>query len=167
MQHDSPTRADTDVVGSRAVAQLVDILVIVVVTFVVAVLVGSFALESADGTLTESGLDLIVFLLLALVSLGYGFALEAFWGGQTLGKRLMGIKVVMGSGRDVTTGAAFLRNVPALISPGWFAYLVALFSMATSDKRKRVFDRVANTVVVRGSPGSDGKPVGGIHERDR
>ena len=69
--------------------------------------------------------------------------------GQTLGKRLLGIKVVRAdSGGVPGLGAAALRTVLRIID-GIFFYLVAFISVLASQKNKRLGDMVAHTLVVR------------------
>ncbi len=56
-------------------------------------------------------------------------------------------------GLVLEAGKAFLRNIPVLVFfipyYGVFGYTAALISMAATDKRQRLFDRVAETVVVK------------------
>ena len=156
---EAPERDDTDVVGARVVAQVVDLFVIFFAFF--AVLFFSGFSGGAVGALTgsaESVADafvLVGILAAFFVFLGYGFVLEAVWDGQTLGKRLVGIRVVKEDGSDVGPGAALVRNLPSIVSLSWLAYLVALLSMAMSDKRQRLFDLLAGTVVVREGYGAE------------
>jgi len=134
-------RHETDVVGARIVAQIVDTIVMTiqlfVVGFVLAILLGGNPGDAEIG----------VFLALLTLPL-YGTILEGYFDGKTIGKMLVGIKVVKVSGDPCDPAGAFVRNVPALVAPGWLAYLVALASMASSDVRQRLFDRIAETTVV-------------------
>lgn len=109
-----------------------------VVGFVLAVLLGG---NPGDA---ESGVFLAMFTLPL-----YGMILEGNFDGKTIGKMLVGIKVVKVRGEPWDPAAACVRNVPAFVAPGWLAYLVALASMASSDVRQRLFDRIAETTVVR------------------
>jgi uncharacterized RDD family membrane protein YckC len=148
-----PERDDTDVIGKRIVAQIIDLLLIGMLSiaglFLFALLrIGAGGSESAlAGAMTGLGL-----MIAGLTPFAYNFVLEAFWDGYTVGKRLLGIKVVEEDGSKLSTSSAFIRSIPGVASFGWLAYLVALLSMATSDKRQRLFDRLAGTVVVTESP---------------
>lgn len=78
----------------------------------------------------------------------YHVALEGT-GGQTVGKRVVGIAVVGDDGQRCSyvgaatrTGFRFLDWLPA-------GYLVGLASIALTERRKRLGDFAANTVVVR------------------
>lgn len=77
--------------------------------------------------------------------------------GQTLGKRLCGIRVIRISGEKMTLGIAFLRWVGSLIS-GILFFLG--FIWIAFDRRKQGWhDKIAATLVVRAGNES-GKQVG-------
>lgn len=104
-----------------------------------------FPLTIVVGLLSGGG-ESASMLLLALV-LGYYVLCEAATG-ATLGKRMVGIRVVGEDGRDLTFGAAVVRNVLRLVD-GFFFYLVGVIFALTSSRRQRLGDRAAHTVVVR------------------
>ncbi|MFB6132125.1 MAG: RDD family protein [Halanaeroarchaeum sp.] len=143
---------DTDVVGARALAQIVDALVTIVLF---ASLAGGLVLLLA-GPAAIRGAPLLAVLMVgspAMVLAGavaslYPVVLEWRWDGQTVGKRVAGIRVVARDGGPIGPGSALSRNVFAAVDAAFF-YLVGLAAMATSPDRQRVGDRVAGTVVVR------------------
>lgn len=149
-----PERDDTDVIGARVLAQIID-LVLMVVLFLLFLVALSFTggfISSLTGAPGDGIVDTFVdlgILIGGIAALAYGFVLEALWNGQTVGKRLAGIRVVSESGTRLSGGKALLRNIPAIASFAWISYLVALLSMAATDRRQRVFDSLAGTVVVR------------------
>ena len=140
---DKPNRDSTDVVGARVGAQVVDLILMFVQILVVGV--GLAALARPETESAVRGYIGLGFLTLPL----YGGLLEGFWGGQTVGKRLFGIRVVDRHGDEPSAGQAFVRNVPAVILFSWVTSAVALAAMAMDDRRQRVFDMVAGTYVVR------------------
>jgi uncharacterized RDD family membrane protein YckC len=79
--------------------------------------------------------------------LGYYVLCEAATG-ATLGKRMVGIRVVSEDGKGLTFGAAVVRNVLRLVD-GFFFYLVGAIFALTSSRGQRLGDRAAHTVVVR------------------
>jgi hypothetical protein len=83
------------------------------------------------------------------VVVGYHILLEAFWNGQTLGKKALGIRVRMADGSPVTPGAAFMRNVLRLgdFLPSF--YTLGLMAMFFTEKSQRLGDVAANTIVVK------------------
>ena len=87
-----------------------------------------------------------VWLWLGL-ALGYYVLCEAATG-MTLGKRMVGMRVVDEDRDLVGLGAAVVRNVLRVVD-GLFFYLVgALFALA-SPRGQRLGDRAAHTLVVR------------------
>lgn len=148
-----PSRHDTDVVGGRVIAQVIDLFTMLGIFFIIMILFGFtggiLSALTGSGESVVSAFTTMGMITGGLIVLGYSFILEAFWNGQTVGKRLFGIKVVKEDGSKIDTGSALVRNIPAIASLSWFVYLVALLSMAASDKRQRLFDRLAGTVVVK------------------
>ena len=68
--------------------------------------------------------------------------------GQTLGKWLVKIKVVKENGAPISYGDAAIRTILRIID-GLFDYLVGAILIWTSDKKQRLGDRLAHTVVVQ------------------
>ena len=130
----------------RIVAGLLDFGVLVVVLFWLAVFT---RVPTADG-----GFDLpvwsYVFFLIWWLSYYAGF--EYFWNGQTPGKRVARIRVVMGSGHRVTRDAAIKRTLarPLDMFPWVTPYALGiLWMLATGEKRRqRLGDKWAGTKVV-------------------
>lgn len=139
-------------IGSRFVAILLDkilLFVVCVVLFIAALLFfGSLArmgdrLDNASNWFI-AGLVLIVFL----ITWGYFALFEAFWNGQTPGKRVMKLRVIKDSGRQITFFESLARNLLRFIDymPG--LYLVGVITMICNKRNKRLGDFVAGTIVV-------------------
>lgn len=148
-----PDRSDTDVFGERIGAQVTDqiLLAVIFVGLLVIFSVALTALLSATGMAGSDlgdALSLLMALVVLLVTVSYSFVLETVWNGQTVGKRLFGIRVVSEQGEPIGAGKALVRNLPVFFSYGLWANLAALLSIATTDRRQRLFDRAAGTVVV-------------------
>jgi uncharacterized RDD family membrane protein YckC len=90
------------------------------------------------------------FLLLAvfLVNWFYFVIWELSSRGQSLGKRIMGIRVVRSDGSPVNPGASFLRNLLRFADTFMSLNLIALISIAASRGFRRLGDWAADTVVV-------------------
>ena len=140
---DRPDRDATDVVGSRIGAQIVDLVVMFVQVFAVTFALALLVRPNHEAAVR--GFVGLAFLTLPL----YGGLLEGYWNGQTVGKRLLGIKVVDGRGDEASVGQAIVRNLPAVILFSWLTSAVALAAIAIDDRHQRVFDVVAGTYVVR------------------
>lgn len=150
---EAPQREDTDVVVERVFAQIVDNFVASLAAFIAG---GTFigiaiALQSVNETF--SGIIALVGVLVFLLTVfGYEPFLEYRWRGQTVGKKALGIKAVKENGEEIGGREALLRNLPIIgfIVPyfGLVSYPTALIAIGSSDKRQRVFDKVAETVVI-------------------
>lgn len=137
-------------IGSRAIAHLLDCLILLVVNvllFVFVILVsrlysGSWLPALADYLLA------ITIVLWIILNLGYFVCSEAFMGGQTLGKRRLGMRVIQNNGQSATLLSIIIRNLFRLLDMMPAFYFVGVLSMFLSSKDKRVGDMVAGTMVV-------------------
>lgn len=141
--------------GTRLVATILDGIVIaamVYVPFVVAAMVGG-----AIGRATDAG-NVVVPLTLAFGALGLVGFIAWCWltvkyvrsNGQTIGKKILGIKVVRTDGSPISLGRIFwLRNVVnGLISIiPLYGLIDALFIFG--EPRQCVHDKIADTFVVK------------------
>jgi uncharacterized RDD family membrane protein YckC len=94
----------------------------------------------SGGIIAAAAITLIVWFL-------YYTLLEGRYG-QTLGKWLVKIKVVKEDGAPISYGDAAIRTILRIID-GLFDYLVGAILIWTSDKKQRLGDRLAHTVVVQ------------------
>jgi uncharacterized RDD family membrane protein YckC len=142
-------------IGSRFVAVLVDHLiqlVALVLEILLFVWIGSAVPDSVKDTSMDMAgkwfVAILIFLNFAFFA-GYFALFEAYWKGQTPGKRLMKLRVIKDSGRQITFFEALSRNVIRFFElsiPGM--YLTAVITMALNKQNKRLGDFVAGTIVV-------------------
>lgn len=130
-------------VGSRALAHLLDALIVVAAMIVLSI--GILAVLARFDSAIASGLVMFLTFILPIL---YFVLCEGLGNGQTIGKRTMGVRVRMADGTPVGLEAAILRNLlrPADLLPG--PYLVGLASMFLSSRAQRLGDLVAGTIVV-------------------
>lgn len=95
----------------------------------------------------------LVTLSYAIVSVGYSIYFEWYWRGQTLGKRVMGIRVIDAAGLYLQPYQVVIRNLMRYVDALPLVYLVGGVASALSDKAQRLGDMVAHTVVIRVSAG--------------
>ncbi len=83
------------------------------------------------------------------VTVSYGMTLEWFWRGQTVGKRLLRLRVVDAAGLRLQFSQVTIRNMLRVVDllPG--LYLVGGVTALCSRKAQRLGDLAANTVVIR------------------
>ncbi|MCM3115676.1 RDD family protein [Neobacillus sp. MER 74] len=90
----------------------------------------------------------ITIIALFIVNGGYFFAYEFFSGGRTLGKKLMGIRVIQENGHSITLLSSFIRNLIRIIDSLPTAYFLGIIMIFFHSKHKRLGDLVAGTIVV-------------------
>jgi uncharacterized RDD family membrane protein YckC len=93
-----------------------------------------------------AGLGAISFFVLSIV---YGMFCEWRWRGQTIGKRLFGLRVIDSHGLRLRLSQVALRNLMRLFDSLPLLYLVGATASLFSCNLQRLGDLVANTVVVR------------------
>lgn len=137
----------TDVLGRRIGAGLVDLLLMTMLFFVMAVLFGEAESSGGNATVNLEGLPALSFF--AIMVLYYG-VLEAT-SGQTLGKLLLGVRVVnLVDGARPATGAIVARTLLRLIDILPVGYIVGLVAvLVTGEKRQRLGDLAGGTTVAR------------------
>lgn len=136
-------------IGSRALAALIDMAILLGVLVAGALLL---ALLARLGVRLGSWASAV--LLLAAFALWYGYFtfFEGLRAGQTPGKRAAGIRVVRDTGHPVTLAAAATRNLVRVADFLPPPYLLGTVLVALHPRAKRLGDMVAGTVVVRDRP---------------
>ncbi len=141
-------------VGSRFVAALLDSLILFAFFFaeiLAMVAIGTAASRTGNGSVSSAAgkwfLAVVVFLNFA-VAWGYFALFEAYWHGQTPGKRVMKVRVIKDSGRQITLFEALARNLLRVVDylPGF--YLVGLITLLCNKRNQRLGDLAAGTMVV-------------------
>jgi uncharacterized RDD family membrane protein YckC len=83
------------------------------------------------------------------ISVGYGIVLEWRWRGQTIGKRILGLRVIDARGLRLHLPQIVLRNLLRLVDALPLLYLVGGMVCFLSRHGQRLGDLAANTVVAR------------------
>ena len=149
--------------GSRFIAYLLDQLVLLVALLaaVAAALVLTYSQAPEWGERLTRGATgepgfFVTFVLIALGSLtlvnaaAYGL-MELLLRGRTIGKKVMGLRVVKANGFRLDFTAVLLRNVARLVDLALLLpplMLPTLFVAFATDKRQRLGDLLAGTLVV-------------------
>ena len=137
--------SDVHVTGRRVLATLVDFILFFVLLFVLAIPFGTTSTETGGVSASLGTLGTLVY---TVIIFAYYVLLEGYLG-QTVGKMLLGIKVVReGNGEVPGLGAAAIRTLLRIID-GFFFYIVAFITVLVSGKNQRLGDMAANTLVVR------------------
>ncbi len=83
------------------------------------------------------------------LSTGYGICLEWLWRGQTLGKRVLGLRVMDAQGLRLDFSQIVIRNLLRTIDLLPAFYLVGGVACVFTRNAQRLGDLAANTIVVR------------------
>ncbi len=142
-------------VGSRFVAALLDSLILSAFFFaelMVMVMIGaaSSVSHAAGGWSDTAGKWFVAFVVFVNFAIVWGyFALfEAYWHGQTPGKRSMKLRVIKDSGRQITLFEAMARNLLRVVDYLPSLYLVGVITMLCNKQNQRLGDLAAGTIVV-------------------
>jgi uncharacterized RDD family membrane protein YckC len=130
-------------VGRRAVAVIIDSILLGIVAYLVAMATGN---TTAEGFQLHGTPAVLVFL----IAFGYYVFMEKT-SGATLGKMAMKLKVVKQDGAALDWQAAVVRNILRIID-GLFFYLVGAIAVWISKSKQRLGDMAAHTIVVRAQP---------------
>jgi uncharacterized RDD family membrane protein YckC len=129
----------------RAAAKIVDFAIVASVLALAALVVRS----RRFGPLGDVGVGVpeLILIFLIVVSPLYT-VLSEYWAGKTIGKWLMGLRVVRESGARIGLGQAFVRQLALVFQVFVFDCLFALFT----EKRQRACELLSKTRVVRAQP---------------
>jgi uncharacterized RDD family membrane protein YckC len=128
--------------GRRCLAWVIDLACIGTMTSVVGTLLGSLQLISVDFAKAASVLAYFV------ISIGYGVGMEWHWRGQTVGKRLLRLRVMDAGGLRLHFSQIAMRNLLRVVDMLPAFYMVGGISCLLSQRAQRLGDFAANTIVV-------------------
>jgi uncharacterized RDD family membrane protein YckC len=137
-------------IGSRAIAHLLDGLILLVINgllFIFAIITSNVVEER----LFSGAFDYSVAILLiitVLLNVGYFVLTEMYMGGQTPGKRVLGLRVLQQNGQSATFLSIIIRNLFRILDLLPSFYFLGMVVMLFSSKDKRIGDMVAGTIVI-------------------
>ncbi|WP_232828631.1 RDD family protein [Kribbella monticola] len=132
---------------TRALACAIDVVIQGIVLAILFTTLFGFLLTSASDALRGA----IIFFVLLLVLVGYRVVMETLTRGRTLGKLMLGLKVVRDDGSSIRFRHALVRTLLWLFvdfAP-WFAASPGIVTSLMNKQGKRIGDLVAGTVVIR------------------
>lgn len=132
--------------GPRILARILD-----GVLFILIMAAGAIFVSLTEGTLSDIGVGILVAIYI-LLYVFYDLLCEIFMNGQSIGKKVMKIKVISLDGGRPSVGQYMLRWLFRIVDFSLTGSLCALISAAVSEKNQRVGDMVAGTVLIRTNP---------------
>jgi uncharacterized RDD family membrane protein YckC len=136
-------------IGSRAIAHLMDGLILVAFNGVLLACVIGIN-KVAGGNLFPGLSDYaaaIAIIIVVLLNIGY-FVLTEMYSGQTPGKRILGLRVLQENGQSATFLSIIIRNLFRILDFLPTFYFLGSLVMLFSSKDKRIGDMVAGTIVI-------------------
>jgi uncharacterized RDD family membrane protein YckC len=131
--------------GDRILGRLIDLVVAAAYLIIVFATIGFSDL----GSFFENNVWIIILLMLPVVF--YNLICEVALNGQSLGKKVMGTKVISLNGEQPSLSQYLIRWLFRLVD-FTFGGLVALIIVAVTPKHQRLGDILAGTVVVKTKP---------------
>jgi uncharacterized RDD family membrane protein YckC len=130
--------------GDRIVGRIIDFLILIAYAIILIALIG---FRNFGKFMDNNSWFMIIFFAFPVVF--YDLLCEITLNGQSLGKRVMGVKVISLSGGQARFSQYLMRWLFRIIDFSFSASLVALITVAVSEKKQRLGDIVAGTAVVR------------------
>ncbi|NOL44880.1 RDD family protein [Kribbella sandramycini] len=133
---------------TRALACAIDVLVQGMALGLILSLVFGFLIGTDS---SESLAAALIILTVLLVVVGYRLVMETLTRGRTLGKYILGLKVVRDDGSSIRFRHALVRTLMWFFvdfAP-WFAASPGIVASLMNKEGKRIGDMVAGTVVIR------------------
>ncbi len=127
---------------TRFLAWVVDLGTIVAIISILNVVLGILGVMSRDLAMAA---NIIAFFV---VSIGYGILTEWHWQGQTLGKKLLRLRVMDEQGLRLQFSQIVIRNLLRFIDSLPALYLVGGLVCLFNRRAQRLGDFAANTIVV-------------------
>jgi uncharacterized RDD family membrane protein YckC len=131
--------------GSRFLAQCIDLLIFLGLAIVLLLLLWLVINLTHDANLAVIGFVILSFVLV----FGYFPVAEGLTSGQTLGKRVLRLRVVGDRGEPINVSQAAIRNLVRIVDFLPIVYGVGVVTIFAGGKGKRLGDYAAGTVVVR------------------
>jgi uncharacterized RDD family membrane protein YckC len=127
---------------TRFLAWAIDMATIMAIISILNVVFGILGILSRDLAMAA---NIIGFFI---VSIGYGILTEWYWQGQTLGKRLLRLRVMDEQGLRLQFSQVVIRNLLRFIDSLPALYLAGGLACLLNKRAQRLGDFAANTVVV-------------------
>ena len=130
-------------IGERILAFLIDAFILYMYAYLVNIIGDAIGYIYEDGW-TQRGLVALIFL----PAMFYSLLMHSLFNGQTVGKMLLKMRVVRLDGTPVHWSNLLVRWMLRLVDIWIFLGSIGILSILFSEKRQRVGDAAAGTVVI-------------------
>jgi Predicted membrane protein/domain len=129
--------------GERVAARLIDLGAFIVVGILLLVL------TALTGPAQSEILIISIWSVYGACFVFYPLISEIFMNGQSIGKKLLKIKVISLNGSQASLGQYFIRWLFRLVDFGLTAQVGGLISVAVTENKQRIGDIVAGTTLIK------------------
>jgi uncharacterized RDD family membrane protein YckC len=130
-------------IGERIIAFLIDAFILYLYAVLVNLIGSAISYVYEDGW-TQRGLIALIFL----PAMGYSLIMHTVFNGRTVGKMLLKMRVVRVDGTPVHWSNYLIRWMLRLVDIWLFVGSIGLLTILFSEKRQRLGDAAAGTVVI-------------------
>ena len=137
--------------GSRSAAFIIDQVILMTVNILIFISLVFLSFGESDFFELMGANSLIIGIAIIgifVINYGYFIVLEFFAGGRTVGKRIVGIRVIQENGHSLTLLSSFIRNFLRLVDSLPSGYFLGILMIFFHSKHKRIGDLVAGTIVI-------------------
>ncbi|MEM6685468.1 MAG: RDD family protein [Bacteroidota bacterium] len=135
-------------IGERVVAHIIDLIIKVAYGFGIIWLFESIFLNERWFLELDRWSEIAIYLMILFPAFVYTLVLESLWEGQTVGKKLLKIKVVKIDGYQATFIDYLIRWIFRIVDLNMLSGFIALITVIMSDKAQRLGDMTAGTAVI-------------------
>jgi len=134
-------------VGSRLGAAIIDYALQFLAVLLAALIIFNFGrqMDMWEFNVNYSIVWAVVILIIFMIFMGYFIVCELLMNGQTIGKRILGLRVIRDNGQPIEFSHALIRGI---IRSSLDMMYVGFFAILFSKKHKRIGDMAAGTIVI-------------------
>jgi len=142
--------------GSRLAAFICDYILqmLILLVLVLAIIGVDYLLQGRGNFILSTTAEWVIIVVVFLIQFGYFIVSELAMRGQTIGKKIFGLRAIRENGQPVEFTQILVRS---LIRPFVDMLAVGLFFIIFNSKHKRVGDLAAGTIVI--SEKQTAKPI--------
>lgn len=158
--------------GSRFLAYLIDTVIQLLLAFaliyILAIVFGILGSALNNVSVASSWQLALVGIIIFLIYEGYFITCETAWRGQSVGKKILNLRVVKDGGYPITFWDSVIRNILRVVDmlpPLWVipSYGLGSAILLANAQSKRIGDYVAGTLVIKEKPASGFEHFSALH----
>jgi len=130
-------------IGTRIIARIIDSFILALYIIIIILI-----MKGINIYITHTARTVLI-LLASLPAFMYNFIFESLLNGQTLGKKIMNIRVTRLDGTQSTIGNYFMRWIMEIVDIHLTSNLAGIVSILATKSQQRLGDLAAGTIVIK------------------